>query len=190
MKPQGLENNVVDYASAAVFEIRTDSTMRFLFRNGTDGDFTPYNILNSSTPEISIDSFKNFMQPYNLQDRADWCDKCSTTDARGCEVLAHLNGTGHAGYSSITSTNGHHRVSPVVAGVIGAFVSLAVAAVLLAAWLFFGGMVKKSRNGNGAAKPANAGASGFELPHRDNVSSVGTAHESQHSLTNGKGSES
>lgn len=195
MKPQGLENNVVDYASAAIFEVRTDSTLRFLFRNGTEGDFIPYNILNSSTPHVSLTSFKDYMQPFSLQDRAEWCDKCSTTDARGCQVLASLNGTGNAGYSPITSTNGHHRVSPVVAGVIGALVSLAVAAVLLAAWLFFGGMVKKSKNGNGngngiVKRGNNAGSSGFELPHRDNASSIGTAQESQHSLTNGKGSES
>lgn len=191
MKPEGLDNNVVDYASAAIFEVRTDDTLRFLFRNGTDGEFQEYNILGSSSPDVSLDTFNKAMQPHSLTDRADWCDKCSTPDARGCGVLASLNGTGGAGYSPITSTNGHHRVSPVVAGVIGAFVSLAVAGVLLAAWFFFGGMVKKSRRNEGTSK--RNGGSGFELPprqHQDATSSVGTAHDSQVSLTHVKGNES
>lgn len=52
-------------------------------------------------------------------------------------MIALANGTtssqGSSGeYASATSTSGRHHVSPVVAGVIGALVALAFAAVLIA----------------------------------------------------------
>lgn len=182
-----LTTDLVDYASTALFEVRTDNTVTFRFRNGTTGNFETKNIFGTSSPSMSISDFNSKMQPYSLDSLSKWCDKCSTADARGCEVLAKLNGTGggQEEYASDTSTTGRHHVSPVVAGVIGALVSLAVAAVLLAAWLFFGGMVKRSRNADSNKRPlaagaapagtsSGAGASGFELGSRTSVQD--TAH--------------
>ena len=144
--PSPLRDTVVDYASAAIIEVRTDDTMRLLFRNGTEGDFTAYPLLGSTdASSYPVTDFASKMAPYALEDRAAWCDKCSETEARGCATLASLNGTGGAGYAGVTSTTGRHQVSPVVAGVIGAVVALAVAAAALALWLFLGGLVKKQR---------------------------------------------
>jgi len=161
--PSPLKDTVVDYASAAIIEVRTDNTMRLLFRNGTEGAFTPYALFNSTDANsYPIADFKNQMQPYSLNTLTSWCDKCGETEARGCGPLASLNGTGGAGYASIDSTQGRHMVSPVVAGVIGAMVTLAVAAFALALWLLLGGLVKKhrgsSRSGSGSSVGTRTGS--------------------------------
>lgn len=140
-------SSIVDYASTVVIEVHSDNTLNFVFRNGTEGSFETLPVLGSSK-NLPIDTFVTEMEKYQLPTLASWCDACSTTEARGCSTLAALNGTGGAGYASIDSTMGHHRVSPVVAGVIGAMVTLAVVviALLLA---FLGKSVigkKKSRN--------------------------------------------
>ncbi|PWN31303.1 uncharacterized protein FA14DRAFT_182828 [Meira miltonrushii] len=64
-------------------------------------------------------------------------------------ALAALNGIGGAGYASIDSTMGRHRVSPVVAGVIGAMVTLAVVVIaLLLAFLGKSLLGKKNKSRN------------------------------------------
>lgn len=149
--PDPLSTSVVDYAASAIFEVRTDNTVRFLFRNGsTEDSWTSYPMLGrqaSSANSVSISDFESALQPYNLPTLADWCDKCSTTDARGCSALAQLNGTGGAGYASVTSTMGRHHVSPVVGGVIGAMVTLALVAVGFAIFFAVGPLRNKRRNG-------------------------------------------
>ena len=142
--PSPLNSTVVDYASAVVLEIRTNNTMRLLFRDGVEGDFAAHALFGSADSEsYPIDDFMSRMEPYSLPDLSSWCNACGTTDARGCATLAALNGTGGAGYASATSTQGRHAVSPIVAGLIGAFVALAVAAAVLALWLLLGGMARK-----------------------------------------------
>ncbi|CAO1630463.1 unnamed protein product [Sympodiomycopsis kandeliae] len=197
--PAPLSTDLVDYASTGIFEVRTDNTVTFRFRNGTDGDFSPMNIFGTSSPTMSISDFTNRLQPYSLDSLAKWCDKCSTAEARGCDVLARLNGTGggQMEYAPDTSTVGRHHVSPVVAGLIGALVSLAVASVLLAIWLFLGGMARRSRNANSNRRAVNTaglaaggasgaqtpgpGSSGFELGSRASLPE--TAHSDGGSLS-------
>ncbi|PWN31558.1 phosphoglycerate mutase-like protein, partial [Meira miltonrushii] len=125
---EALSSNIVEYASALVIEVHTDNTLNFVFRNGTQGDFEPFSVLGSSQ-NLPISTFMTEMEKYQLLTLASWCDACSTTEERGCSTLAALNGTGGAGYASIDSTMGYHRVSPVVAGVIGAMVTLAVVVI-------------------------------------------------------------
>ena len=133
--PTLLTSSVVDYASTAIIEVRTDNTLRLLFRNGTQGSFNPVQWMGQSNPNTyDIGRFMEDMQPYSLETLSSWCDACQTTDARGCNTLAALNGTGGAGYASIDSTTGRHHVSPVVAGVIGAMVTLAFAAFAMGIW--------------------------------------------------------
>lgn len=125
-----LRTNVVDYASSLVFEVNQNSTVNILLRNGsTDADWAPVNVFGGGN-SLPLTQLVDKLQPYALTTRAQWCDACKTTDARGCDVLAKYNGTGGAGYAADTSTLGRHRVSPVVAGVIGAMVTLAVVGIL------------------------------------------------------------
>lgn len=170
-----LTTSLVDYASAAVFEVRSDATVTMRFRNGTDGDFITYPLFGSSSDSTPISELEAKLRPHSLDSLSSWCDKCSNSETRGCATLAQLNGTGGGDveYASAASTTGRHHVSPVVAGVIGAMVTLAIAAVLLAAWLFFGGLVKRSRRSNAQASDnkQHAGAaardsSTYEMPQR------------------------
>lgn len=196
--PSPLSTSLVEYASAAVFEVRDDDTVTFKFRNGTDGSFATYPLFGGSSDSMALSDFHSKLQPYSLDSLAKWCDKCSTPSARGCDVLAALNGTGGGEmyYAPVTSTTGRHHVSPVVAGVIGSMVSLALAAVLLAAWLFFGGMAKRQRragagagaqgkqsNGAGfrSAAAATPASSGFELGGGGGASPQGSLRTASHS---------
>lgn len=127
---EDLSSSIVDYASTLVIEVHTDNTLNFVFRNGTQGNFEPIQVL-GSLQNLPMNTFMTEMEKYQLPTLAAWCDACSTTEERGCSTLAALNGTGGAGYASIDSTIGRHRVSPVVAGVIGAMVTLAVVVIAL-----------------------------------------------------------
>lgn len=142
---ESLSNNIVDYASTIVIEVQTDNTLNFVFRNGTQGDFEPVQVL-GSMQNLPINTFMNEMEKYQLPTLASWCDACSTTEERGCNTLAALNGTGGAGYASIDSTIGRHRVSPVVAGVIGAMVTLAVVVIALLLALLGKSLLGKKRS--------------------------------------------
>lgn len=178
--PSPLKDSVVDYASAMIIEVREDQTLRLLFRNGTAGDFAAYPLLGSSGTSMSLASFDRAMRPYAIEELSEWCDKCGETEARGCGVLAALNGTGGAGFADPTSVNGHHAVSPVVAGVIGAVVALAVAAAALAAWMFLGGVVQRSKAGGvGGGK---RGDFKYELERRDSAATSAAPDASAQNL--------
>lgn len=128
---------------------------------------------------MSLASFTKTMRPYAIEELSEWCDKCGETEERGCSLLAALNGTGGAGFADVTRVNGHHAVSPVVAGVIGAGVALAVAAAGLTAWIFLGGFAKRSR----AIHSSGGKNDGFkyELERRDSASTnTGTDASAQH----------
>ncbi|PWN30388.1 phosphoglycerate mutase-like protein, partial [Jaminaea rosea] len=131
--PSPLSTSVVDYASTLIFEIRDDATVTMRFRNGSSGAFEAYPLFGSSSTSMPIADFESKMQPYSLDSLSKWCNKCSNSETRGCATLAQLNGTGggERSYAPDTSTMGRHHVSPVVAGVIGSMVTLAIAAVLL-----------------------------------------------------------
>lgn len=151
-------NSLVNYASVATFEVWSDDSIVFRFRNGSQGAFEQYPIFGQEGGTTSRTTFVDALQPYSIDSRADWCNVCSNTEDYGCDVLAAYNGTGGGAvkYSSATSTTGRHHVSPVVAGVIGALVALAVAACLLAGWLFFGGLVSRQNRRRSNRAPASS----------------------------------
>jgi hypothetical protein len=164
--PSPLNNTVVDYASAAILEVYTNNSLAFFFRNGTTGDFINYPLFNSGNATYPIEFFMDNMDPFPLNTLSDWCNACGTTDARGCDTLAALNGTGGAGYASITSTEGRHHVSPVVAGVIGAMVTLGVAAIALLAWLLLSSLFIKRRGSSRRSGSSVATRTGSDLEQK------------------------
>lgn len=142
-------DKLVLYASTLVFEVHTDSTLSLSFRNGSAGDFVSPTFMDSTRMRVA--EFESRLRPYAIEGLAEWCDACKQTSERGCAELYRLNGTGSdADYAPATSTSGQHAVSPVVAGLIGAFVSLAVAAAILGAISFLSGITvsvsKRRRN--------------------------------------------
>ncbi|CCF53247.1 hypothetical protein NDA11_007283 [Ustilago hordei] len=141
-----LRGKLVDYASAMVFEIHEDDSMRLYFRDGSSGSLDPFSVLGVNTQKVNF--FLEHYDPVKIKTLADWCNECGETQARGCAALNALNGTGGGGkYSDVTSTTGRQQVSPVAAGVIGALVSLAVAIVVAVGLAYFTGVtvVKKSK---------------------------------------------
>ena len=164
-----LQGKLVDYASAMVFEIHEDKSIQLYFRNGSYGSLDPYPVLGSSP--IAMNNFLAHANSLKIDTLADWCNACGETTARGCASLNALNGTGSgAKYSDVTSTTGKHQVSPVVAGVIGAMVSLAVALVVVAvlAWLTGLTVVKRSKAKNSRRQHLLTPASTSTLHHSGN----------------------
>ncbi|KAF6767142.1 Histidine phosphatase superfamily, clade-2 [Kalmanozyma brasiliensis GHG001] len=160
-----LQGKLVDYASAMVFEVRQDKSMQIFFRNGSYGDLAQYKILDSDS--LPVQTFFDHYNPIKLETVADWCNACGETEARGCAALNALNGTGSGNkYADVTSTTGKHQVSPVTAGLIGAMVSLALAAVIAVALGFT--IKKRSKSRYPGLQPLRGTGSASTVNHRDN----------------------
>ncbi|KAI1624462.1 acid phosphatase [Exophiala viscosa] len=119
----------------------SDIYIRFLYQNGTD-DFAslveyPLFGLSPSASPISFLDFAAGLEKFLMYDVADWCTACASFSVF-CPAFLDSNTT----YSPTTGTvsSGHTRLSLVVAGVIGAVVTLAVAALLLSAVMILGGV--------------------------------------------------
>ncbi|PPQ67973.1 hypothetical protein CVT25_000453 [Psilocybe cyanescens] len=127
---------IVDYASAAAFEVRQpngggEPVIRFKFKNGTNDQFNTYGFMNS-TSDVPVSTFINTLQPVAFSDIPTWCKVCNNHQDRGC---ANLVTTSSPGVAAIAH---HDRVSPVGAGFIGAAVTLALMLVILALLSSFG----------------------------------------------------
>ncbi|KAH9480561.1 hypothetical protein JR316_0007161 [Psilocybe cubensis] len=127
---------IVDYASAAAFEVRQpteggEPVIRFKFKNGTNDQFNTYVFMNATT-DVPVSTFINTMQSVALSDIPTWCTVCNNHQDRGC---ANYVAVANASSSSIT-----HRdpVNPVAAGFIGATVSLTLMLIFLTLLSFFG----------------------------------------------------
>jgi hypothetical protein len=177
-------DSVVDYASTFLFELHSDDSFRLLFRNGSAGEWAPLSILGAEAGALLPRAqLEQHLRPLAVESLAEWCDACGETSARGCDTLAALNGTGGAGFASPASTEGRQRVSPVVAGVIGALVALAVAAALLALWVWARGMPAYTGHAGEKKKKRGGGRyAGHELSPRSSNPHAG----SQAELVSGK----
>jgi hypothetical protein len=124
---------VPDYASTMTWELFTngsadpfpssdDLNVRFLFHNGTTNDSstpTAFPLFGQSSTVLSWNDFANGMEKFAIGDQQSWCQACGNTTGV-CAGNASATG-GNNGES-----NGGGGPSPVVAGVIGAMVTLAV----------------------------------------------------------------
>jgi len=128
---------IVDYSSAAAFEVRQPSgggepVLRFKFKNGTsDEGFTTYGFLNS-TSDVPVSTFIKTLQPFAFDDVPSWCKVCNNTQDRGCAAISA------ASKAPVVALAHHDRVSPVGAGFIGAGVTLALTLAILAMLGFLG----------------------------------------------------
>jgi hypothetical protein len=148
-----------DYASTMAFELFTEDTVdsfpkdqsdlrvRWLFKNGTTGDLKAFPLFGSDETVLTYSRFVDEMDKLAIKDVGTWCDKCGSTD----DFCAAYTKDGSASNKSdeSASDNGSSGMSNAVAGVIGAFVTLGVVAIV-------GGlafiMMRKRRGA--AAKPA------------------------------------
>ena len=171
---------IPDYASSMVFELFTkgpadpfpapeDLWVRFLFHNGTSNSTNepaPYPLFGQSETELPWPTFTSEMGKISISWGPQWCERCGNSTG-SCDFKDTASG-GSTGSASASSDNNNNDggVSKAVAGVIGAFVTLAVILGLAGLIILVGGMrlVSKKRlnqgHANGAGLESGNGASG------------------------------
>lgn len=145
---------IVNYASSFVIELVTDVdisssstprivspddvSIRFLFANGTASDTNPpkaFALFGQEETTIKWNTFVSEMNKFSLKSTAEWCGACGATEG----VCAEFSGGNGSGVTAAES-KGTGGISKVVAGVIGAMVTLAVILGLQALVLAAGGL--------------------------------------------------
>ena len=152
---------IVEYASSMAFELVTDAivsensypnadqiNVRFLFSNGSaaENTLTAFPLFGQSETVLPWPTFLSEMNKFAIGDQDQWCQACGNTT--GVCASSSASGAADATNSSppaAKSSNG--GMSRTVAGVIGAFVTLAVILGLEALVLLVGGLriAKKNR---------------------------------------------
>lgn len=161
--------------------LSSDLKIRFFFRNGTgsSSELVPYSLFGAGhTLSLSFDDFVENMQNLSVSSVADWCDMCQN-DGLFCVAYSNLEtgGDGNIAVNRITTTN--NRMKPVLAGVIGAIVTLAAAGIILALLMLFGGVRfrrarPQRRSQLGGFKAGRKLASDQDVPDTDKQSGPGT----------------
>ncbi|EPE07126.1 histidine acid phosphatase [Ophiostoma piceae UAMH 11346] len=181
--------------------------VRFLYRAGVSStdDWGTYSLFpgtdnnTNSALNMTYSQFSGAMKAVGVDSVADWCDMCDAA-AVFCpgmlENAGYTSGSGSgsgSGSSSSGSSSSGKKISPALAGVIGAIVTLAVFALPIAAFLLFGkvrlafvpkssGSFSASQNKNKrlSNNSATAGFKGEERKVQDAdvaVSRSGVGHE-------------
>jgi prostatic aicd phosphatase len=126
------------YASTLTFELFTINTttafptdlntlnVRFVFKNGTGAPFITFPLFGGSQDSIPWPQFVTQMQNRTITTVKAWCSACGLADGI-CLQYATTNTTSSTGAASSSK---HGGMSLAVAGVIGAFVTLGVIALL------------------------------------------------------------
>ncbi|OQU94586.1 hypothetical protein CLAIMM_00921 isoform 2 [Cladophialophora immunda] len=145
--------NVPEAGASFIFELYTlqaegvdtypdtsDIFVRFLYQNGTGSDSSlveyPLFGLSPSQTSITLVDFIAGLENFMIFNVEDWCTTCNSFSVF-CPAFTGTDG-------NLNPTTGfspsRHGLSPVVAGVIGAVVTLAVAALLFGMVMLLGGV--------------------------------------------------
>lgn len=128
------------YASTMSFELFTeddvdafpendeDLRVRFLFRNGTEDALTAFPLFGAKKEDMSFNDFVKQMKDIAITSPEEWCNTCQS-DALFCAAYKNAS-------SANVASSGNSGMSNVVAGVIGAVVTLGVFTVLGAVAFF------------------------------------------------------
>lgn len=171
--------DIVDYASSMTFELFTNASttvssadypsadelyVRFLFSNGTaseDAEPTAYALFGNDQDVISWNDFTAGMNKFAISSTERWCDVCSNTDGACAAYATDDSSNGDASTASSSKKESGNGLSPVVNGVIGAMVTLAVVLGLEALVLLVGGYRIVSKKALAASSVAHV--SGGEM---------------------------
>ncbi|KAK5078121.1 hypothetical protein LTR64_003474 [Lithohypha guttulata] len=121
----------------------SDMYVRFLYQNGTDeySDAVEYSLFGRSPSSlISYTDFVTSMSRISLSGIREWCLTCGAYNVF-CPAFTNSN-------SVINGNTERKGLSPAVAGVIGALVALAVAAILFGLLMAFAGIRVKRQERN------------------------------------------
>lgn len=144
--------SIPPYGSAMVFELFStgdnvevpsnpdDLWVRFSFHNGTDSDaeqlvsFPMFNSGRSKT-DMPWRTFQDLFGRIGMETVAEWCSACNSPSS-------FCRGADGSGITLMvpTAQEQKEKMSPAVAGVIGAIVTLVVAGLLFAAAMLLGGI--------------------------------------------------
>ncbi|TKA68451.1 hypothetical protein B0A55_07724 [Friedmanniomyces simplex] len=162
---------VADYASALTFEMFTNSStavssnsypgedeiyVRMLFHNGTTSNISEpevYPMFGSGQEVVSWNDFNAGLNKFAVGTTEQWCTACGNFTG-SCAAYAPAGSSGSSSNSQAASGGkAGNGLSPVVNGVIGAMVTLAVVLGLEALVMLLGGfrVVSKKRLAQGAA---------------------------------------
>ena len=143
---------IPEYGSSMVFELysltendtdiypsTTDLNVRFFFQNGTDdtSDLVAYPLFGNGPSGIgmTLSEFVADMEKVMILSVGNWCQTCASFSIF-CPAFEADAGDARSGPMRPRSRGG---LRPVVAGVIGAVVTLAIVGLLIAAAAVFGG---------------------------------------------------
>ncbi|KAH8173641.1 histidine phosphatase superfamily (branch 2) domain-containing protein [Sarocladium implicatum] len=136
-----------DYASTMAFELYSDDDssefpddddlrVRWIFRNGTSGDFKAFPLFGLGEETLSYSKFVDEMDKIAIQDVGTWCDKCGSTDDF-CAAYKNDDASSKDAKDGESGSGKGSGMSNAVAGVIGAMVTLGVVAIVGGAAFFF-----------------------------------------------------
>lgn len=129
MLPEGDSDNT--------FPDTSDMYVRFFFQNGTDeySQLVAYPLFGRSPSQtlIPYSEFVSGLSEFSLNGIKEWCEICGSYSIF-CPAYTGIDN------SPIGSKSRRHGLSPVIAGVIGALVALAVAAILFGLLMALGGV--------------------------------------------------
>jgi hypothetical protein len=137
-----LFTNASTTVSSADYPSADELYVRFLFSNGTaseDAEPTAYALFGHDQDVISWNDFTTGMNKFAIGSTERWCDVCSNTDGACAAYATNDSGNGNASTASSSKKESGNGLSPVVNGVIGAMVTLAVVLGLEALVLLVGG---------------------------------------------------
>lgn len=177
------------------FPAISDLRVRFLYRNGTDEsdaliEYALFGRPNSES-DMSWTDFAEGMGEFSLNDLVDWCTACNTASLF-CEALEG-NQNSNSSDSTTNSGSSGSGISPAIAGVIGAAVTIAAMIIVAAMLMLFGfrleqrdrkaksggdlGVLKRNGSGNGGFKGAEKLASDTDLRLKGGARATIVRHE-------------
>ena len=125
----------------------SDLYVRFLYQNGTDEDssLVEYSLFGRSPSQsmMALQEFISAMENIMIFNIGDWCSTCDSFSVF-CPAFENVN-TGSPGSSLVSGAQ--RGMQPVVAGVVGAVVALAVFALVIAGLLLLCGIRLQRRSG-------------------------------------------
>jgi hypothetical protein len=142
------------FGSAIIFELfstganatfpasQQDLRVRFYFHNGTDADFAdgqltafPFFGNGPSRTDMPYLEFEDLFSRIMVSDVNEWCEQC-TSSSLFCWGVDDANTAPSLPYNQKKTS----KLSPAVAGVVGAIVTLVVASLLFGAAMLLGGL--------------------------------------------------
>ncbi|KAI1084621.1 phosphoglycerate mutase-like protein [Whalleya microplaca] len=164
----------------ASYPARDDLWVRFVYRNGTGADapFTEYPLFGqgNSATRMRYSDFVDGINEFAIKDVASWCGVCDAVTLF-CSALSS-DTQGSSGGVSNGSNNSNAALSPAVAGVIGAVVTLAVLGLATTTAFVFGGVrLRRADAGHRASLGGFKGAEKMASDHDVSIVKNGARHE-------------